>query len=79
MAFRGLFIGIDRYQSAAIGELNCARRDAMALNGLFTDTLGGVSSLLTDAEATSSQLKNLKNEASFSIAGSVVGMACWGV
>lgn len=35
MAFRGLFIGVDRYQSPAIGELNCASRDAIALNALF--------------------------------------------
>jgi replicative superfamily II helicase len=52
MAFRGLFIGIDRYQSPAIGDLSCARRDAMALDALFADTLGGNSRLLTDADAT---------------------------
>jgi hypothetical protein len=52
MAFRGLFIGIDRYVSAGIDELTCARRDAMALEALFFDTLGGTTVLLTDAEAT---------------------------
>jgi hypothetical protein len=52
MSFRGLFIGIDRYQSPAIGDLSCAGRDATALNALFMDTLGGVPTLLTDAEAT---------------------------
>ena len=52
MAFRGLFIGIDRYRSADINELSCARRDAVALDALFADTLGGVTVLLTDAEAT---------------------------
>src|ERR1700726_3566382 len=57
MAFRGLFIGVDRYQSPAIGELNCAGRDAMALNSLFTDTLGGTSTLLTDDEATRSRIE----------------------
>jgi helicase len=57
MAFRGLFIGVDRYESPAIGELSCARRDAMALNALFTDTLGGVSTLLTDAEATRQRIE----------------------
>jgi replicative superfamily II helicase len=52
MAFRGLFIGIDRYASQDIDELTCARRDAMALEALFSDTLGGESSLLTDESAT---------------------------
>lgn len=52
MAFRGLFIGIDRYASQDIDELICARRDAMALEALFSDTLGGESSLLTDESAT---------------------------
>ena len=41
MAFKGLFIGIDRYASAEINWLSCAIRDAKALHGLFTDTLGG--------------------------------------
>ena len=57
MAFRGLFIGIDRYQSPAIGELSCACRDAMALNALFTDTLGGASTLLTDTDATKQRIE----------------------
>jgi hypothetical protein len=52
MAFRGLFIGIDRYASKEIDELTCARRDAMALEALFSDTLGGTTSLLTDGDAT---------------------------
>ena len=52
MAFRGLFIGIDRYASSQISELTCARRDAIALEALFTDTLGGSSVLLTDSDAT---------------------------
>lgn len=52
MAFRGLFIGIDRYQSPDINELSCARRDAIALEALFADTLGGATVLLTDQEAT---------------------------
>jgi helicase len=52
MGFRGLFIGIDRYSSDQIGELSCARRDAVALEALFADTLGGSSILLTDADAT---------------------------
>ncbi|MGX7006171.1 DEAD/DEAH box helicase [Caballeronia sp. KNU42] len=52
MGFRGLFIGIDRYASADIGELSCARRDAVALEALFADTLGGNTVLLADKDAT---------------------------
>jgi helicase len=52
VAFRGLLIGIDRYISADIDELTCARRDAIALEALFSDTLGGNAVLLTDAAAT---------------------------
>jgi hypothetical protein len=52
MAFKGLFIGIDRYDSPEINWLSCASRDAKALHGLFTDTLGGETTLLTDEEAT---------------------------
>ena len=58
MAFRGLFIGIDRYRSPAIGDLSCARRDAAALDALFADTLGGNSRLLTDADATRSAIES---------------------
>lgn len=52
MAFRGLFVGIDRYQSPDIRDLLCAARDATALEALFADTLGGLTVLLTDQEAT---------------------------
>jgi helicase len=52
MSFHGLFIGIDRYASPAINWLNCAKRDAIALEELFQDTLGGASRLLTDVGAT---------------------------
>jgi replicative superfamily II helicase len=52
MAFRGLFIGIDKYASSSINELSFARRDAVALEALFGDTLGDTATLLTDAEAT---------------------------
>jgi len=52
MAFKGLFIGIDRYASAEINWLSCAGRDATALHALFSDTLGGETRLLTDGEAT---------------------------
>jgi len=38
LPFKGLFIGIDRYASPGIDWLSCARRDAPALHGFFTDT-----------------------------------------
>ncbi len=57
MGFRGLFIGIDKYASADINELNCAKRDAVALEALFADTLGGRSVLLTDYEATRARIE----------------------
>ena len=49
---RSLFIGIDRYSSASINWLCCARRDAIALHALFSDTLGGNNILLVDEQAT---------------------------
>jgi helicase len=52
MAFKGLFIGIDRHASAEINWLSCANRDATALHALFTDTLGGETMLPTDEQAT---------------------------
>jgi helicase len=52
MAFKGLFVGIDRYDSPEINWLSCANRDAKALHALFTDTLGGETMLLTDEQAT---------------------------
>lgn len=65
MKFRGLFVGIDRYASPTINWLSCARRDAIALHALFTDTLGGDSKLLLDSEATRAniekELKELQN------------------
>ena len=63
MAFKGLFIGIDRYASPGINWLSCARRDARALHGLFADSMGGETALLTDEQATvaaiQDQLKKL--------------------
>src|SRR5262249_39533765 len=51
MAFHGVFIGIDRYASRAVNWLNCARRDAVALEALFADTVGGTTVLVADARA----------------------------
>jgi helicase len=56
MAFRGLFIGIDRYASSGIKWLNCANRDARALEAQFGDTLGGSTTLLLDADATRARI-----------------------
>lgn len=53
----GVFIGIDRYASPAINWLSCATRDATALHALFADNLPGELKLLTDKEATRSQVE----------------------
>jgi helicase len=52
MAFKGLFIGIDRYESPGVNWLNCAVRDAVALHALFEDNFGGRAVLLKDENAT---------------------------
>ena len=58
IGFRGLFIGIDRYTSPQVNWLSCARRDAVALEALFADTLGGgATTLLTDADATRQRIE----------------------
>src|ERR1035438_4026533 len=54
---RGLFIGIDRHSSPSINWLFCACRDAKALHGLFTDTLGGQTTLLIDGQATRAKIE----------------------
>ncbi len=57
MAFRGLFVGVDRYQSPEIRDLSCAARDATALEAMFADTLGGRTVLLTNQDATLSRIE----------------------
>jgi helicase len=52
MAFRGLFVGIDRYRDSRIPWLSGAVRDAAALHALFTDTVGEDAILLRDDAAT---------------------------
>lgn len=49
--FRGLFIGVDQYLPP-VQRLSCAGRDARALHALFSDSLGGDTTLLIDDEAT---------------------------
>jgi helicase len=56
MAFRGLFIGIDRYQSQHIDWLSCSARDARALEAMFADNLGGETVLLVDEAATKARI-----------------------
>ncbi len=57
MALHGLFIGIDRFASRRIDWLTCARRDAVALHALFTDTFGPGAALLDDENATRSAIE----------------------
>jgi superfamily II DNA or RNA helicase len=57
MAFKGLFVGIDRYASGGINWLSCARRDATALYSIFSDNLGGDGILITDDQATKEALR----------------------
>jgi helicase len=57
VAFKGLFIGIDRFLSPGVEWLSFSVRDAMALHALFTDTLGGDTVLLTDERATSAKIR----------------------
>jgi superfamily II DNA/RNA helicase len=53
MAIFAEFIGIDKYDSPRIGDLNGAERDALALHALFTDSVPGLSAkLLLSKDAT---------------------------
>jgi len=52
MKFHGLFVGVDRYASPSVNWLSCARRDAVALHALFSDTFESEAVLLTDQDAT---------------------------
>ena len=57
MAVTAVFVGINRYQDSAIPELAGARRDALALWALFTDTIEGLAARrLVDEEATYSEV-----------------------
>ena len=58
MRFRGLFIGTDRFGSPRINWLSCARRDAVALHALFSDTLGDTATLLVDERATRAAIED---------------------
>jgi len=59
MAVKAIFVGINRYLDPAIAELSGARRDAMALWALFTDTVEGLAARrLVDEEAIYSWLRS---------------------
>nr|WP_157089664.1 caspase family protein [Bosea sp. WAO] len=57
MGFRGLFIGIDRYHAPEIYELNCAKRNASALEALFSYTLGDSTFLRADHDVTRARIE----------------------
>ena len=57
LSFKGLFIGIDRYASPGVNWLSFARRDAAALHGPFTDSMGGETILLTDEQASGAAIE----------------------
>lgn len=57
MAIKAIFVGINRHLDTAISELGGARRDAMALLALFTDTIERLSGrLLMDKAATKTEV-----------------------
>ncbi|MGW7551953.1 DEAD/DEAH box helicase [Streptomyces rimosus] len=55
MTFRGLFVGIDTYESQ-FNRLRYAQRDATVLCALFGDNLDGQTTLLLDGDATKERL-----------------------
>lgn len=57
MAFRGCFVGLDRYADRTISELASAVRDAEALHALFADNLGPGAQLLVNENATTDRLR----------------------
>lgn len=58
MAFKGFFVGIDRYASPDVNWLTCATRDARALHAIFSDNLGADAKLFTDQEATRAAIQH---------------------
>jgi len=56
-------IGVGKHSDKSIRELVGARRDALALDALFRDTMpGAVCTLLTDADATATAILNTMSE-----------------
>ena len=59
MVFHGVFIGIDKYNDPRAQELTAARRDAMALWALFTDTIPDMDAhLLSNEHATKDKISH---------------------
>lgn len=57
MALKAIFVGINKHLDAAVPELSGARRDAVALWALFTDTIDGLAArLLVDEAATHAEV-----------------------
>jgi helicase len=57
MALEAIFIGINKHLDPTIPELSGARRDAIALWALFTDTIEDLAArLLVDETATQSEV-----------------------
>lgn len=61
--FRGLFVGIDRYQDGRVPWLAGAARDSAALHALFTDSLGDASGLSPDRRLSFSSRSTSDNVA----------------
>lgn len=57
MAFRGCFVGLDRYASHLVTPLGSAVRDAEALHALFSDNLGPSAEILLNSEATTDAIR----------------------
>lgn len=58
MAVLACFIGIDRFLDPKVRDLTGARRDALGLWALFTDSLAGArTELLVDADATAARIR----------------------
>jgi helicase len=73
MAFKSLFIGIDRYESPLISNLSCSVRDAQALHGLLGDAFGSAeSTLLANEEATRAAILDALQDLQHSAPGDVV-------
>ncbi|MFT2014405.1 DEAD/DEAH box helicase [Streptomyces sp. 796.1] len=53
---RGLFIGVDNYESPSFRQLNYAKQDARVLRALFLDNFDGNASLVLDDAATKDRL-----------------------
>jgi helicase len=62
LSFRGLFVGVDRYEALDISWLSCAGRDARAVHAIFEDTLGAGGALLLDEAATLATIRDQLTE-----------------